>query len=160
MSNEILFNVEQQAQEFRGEFTVLPPGWRKMRILKGSIQNTNSGGKMICLEINCDEGEFTNRLNIFNSSSDAQRIGRAALAKICECVGIAGDFKLTDMPKLFGRELDVKVSIEEFKSTTSGKTLKSNKATDYAPAGNKSGMAQKEQTETMPEPTPTESAPW
>lgn len=129
------FNVEDQAKEFKGGFNLIPEGWHKMVILTGEVQETKNGGKMLCLVIKCAEGEFTDRLNVVNASEIAQSIGLSQLAKICQCVGILGRFTPDRIPELFGRGLDVEVVIEEFKSNTTGKTLQSNKAKNYAPAG-------------------------
>ena len=144
---DFTLNIENEAKEFKGGFTVITPGWKKMLILTGQMKATATGGQQLVLTLQCDEGKFDDRLNIFNSSEIAQRIGRQALAKVCESAGLSGNFSLKDMPKLFGRYIDVEVSVEKFKSNKPDangefKELSSNKAKNYAKAGTNSGKPQ------------------
>jgi hypothetical protein len=134
------FDVKVEAGEFKSAFRIIPAGWHKFTILTGEIKGTKSGGQQLCLTMQCAGGEFVDRLNVVNSSAKAQSIGISQLAKICQCVGIDGRFTPDRVPELFGRELDVKVDVEEFESNKDNKMLQSNKAADYAQAGEKSSM--------------------
>jgi len=134
------FNVDAAAEEFKGAFKIIPAGWHKFTILTGELKGTKSGGHQLCLTMQCAGGEFIDRLNVVNSSAKAQAIGISQLAKICQCVGIEGRFTPDRVPELFGRELDIKVEVEEFESNKDKKMLQSNKAADYAKAGEKSSM--------------------
>jgi len=134
------FNVDKEAEEFKGAFKIIPIGWHKFTILAGELKGTKSGGQQLCLTMQCAGGEFVDRLNVVNSSAKAQSIGISQLAKICQCVGIEGRFTPDRVPELFGRELDIKVDVEEFESNKDKKTLQSNKSADYAKAGEKTSM--------------------
>ncbi|MFZ3048046.1 MAG: hypothetical protein WA151_19190 [Desulfatirhabdiaceae bacterium] len=173
MTENFSINIEKEAAEFKGEFKVLPPGWRKVVILTGKMEDTkDKTGEMLVLTYECPEGGVTDRLNLFNPSEIAQKIGRQALAKICESAGLTGNFILKDIPKLFGRYIDVELGIEEFKSNKADanghfKKLSSNKCKNYAKAGTKSvsnpapaAMPESEATEqssTVPE---QKKMPW
>jgi len=144
MSENFTINIEKEAAEFKGEFKVLPPGWKKVVILSGDMVATKgNNGEMLVLTYECQEGKVSDRLNIFNSSEVAQKIGRQALAKICESVGLTGNFSLKDIPKLFGRYMDIELGVEKFKSNKADanghfKDLQSNKVKNYAKADTKS----------------------
>jgi len=145
--NDFTLNIETEAKEYKGGFTVLTPGWKKMVVLTGELKETNTGGQQLALTLQNEEGSFIDRLNIFNKSEMAQRIGRQALAKICESAGLSGNFSLKDMPKLFGRYIDVEVAVEKFKSNKPDangefKELASNKSKNYAKAGTNSTQQQ------------------
>ncbi len=159
-------NIEEQAAEHKGDFQIIPEGWVKMRITTGEMKDTSTGGKMLVLTLECGQGSFPDRLNVVNKSPKAQAIGLSQLAKICQVCGLDGNFKAQDIPKLFGRELDVKVKVESFKGNKKNDqgeypTLKSNKAANYAPAGEKSSLANATPTATPADaPAATEGNPW
>lgn len=172
MTENFTINIEKEAAEFKGEFKVLPPGWLKMVILTAEIKATTTGGQMLVFTYDHPDGGVNDRLNIFNNSEVAQKIGRQALAKICECCGLTGNFSLKDIPKLFGRYMDVELGIEKFKSNkpdaTTGKfkDLQSNKVKNYAKAGTKSASspapAEQQESETEGQSTTQEQKkmPW
>lgn len=145
---DFTLNIENEAKEFKGGFTVITPGWKKMLILTGQMKETaNKTGQILVLTFQNNEGKFDEYLNIFNSSEIAQRIGRQALAKICECAGLSGNFTLKDMPKLFGHYIDVDVKIEKKPSNKPNangefKEMSFNRAKDYAKAGANSSKPQ------------------
>jgi len=139
-------NVNEQAEEFRGKFQVLPAGWHKVVIVKAKLKSTTTGGKQLVLRMDNPAGFFDDRLNVVNKNAKAQNIGLSQVAKICQCVGLEGQFTPDDIDKLCGRELDVKVEIEKFKSNNKNHKgeypmLQSNKSTNYAKAGEKSNLA-------------------
>ncbi len=143
---------QEMADEARGEFTVLPPGWYTVVILKAQLEDTQSGGKMVVVEMETTAGEAVkDRLNVVNNSEKAQLIGRQKLAKLGIC---AGAKQLTDTMQLIGLQLDVKLKVEEFTSNTTGKKLKSNSVADYAKAGDHGGSASPTQAKS------TDSVPW
>lgn len=127
-------NPEQDAGGHRGEFKVVPPGWVRVVITASEIKTTAAGdGKMLkfTYEVQGAEGTIIDRLNIVNPSETAQKIGRGALAKIALAIGHKGNLTRTEV--LHGRPFDVKVSVEDFISNTTGKMLQSNKCTNYRP---------------------------
>jgi len=133
--NFTIDNTEEAAKDFSGEFQVATPGWKDGVIIYAEVKQTKKGGQMLALTNEIQGGtehgiRVVDRLNIVNSSDVAQRIGRAALAKVALCVGHKGQLNNTDV--LLGRPYQFKVVIEEFESNKErGKMLKSNKITDY-----------------------------
>ncbi len=126
---------EAMAEEARGSFTVLPPGWYTVTILKAELADTKNGGKMVVADMETKSSDsLVARFNIKNNSAKAETIGRQQLAK---CATVAGVKNLTDSNQLHGMALDVKVTVEEFKSNTTGDMLKSNNIGDFAKAGTK-----------------------
>lgn len=130
-------NVDEEAKEYRGEFTVMPPGWYTAVIVKSEVRSTkNNDGKILELVFQTKKSgsELTERVNIVNKSEVAQRIGRSTLAKIAQEIGIKGE--LSNSNVLHGKPIDIKVTVEEFESNKeAGKMLKSNKIADYRKAG-------------------------
>jgi hypothetical protein len=145
---------QKAAEEARGDFTVLPPGWYTVVIKKAELKDTSTGGKMVVVDYETTGGDkITDRFNIKNASSDAQRIGRQQLAKMATCAGVPN---LNDTTQLFGMSLDVKLKIEKFKSNTTGNELESNKVSDYKEKGK--GVSSKASLSSAA--TSKEDAPW
>ncbi len=128
----------KMADDARGEFTVLPPGWYTCTITKTELKKTNSGGSMLVVTMETDGTKLVDRFNIKNASDKAQLIGRQQLAKMAVEAGVP---ELTDSIQLHGMSVDAKVVIEEFKSNTTGNMLKSNKVAAYKKAGAASAPA-------------------
>jgi hypothetical protein len=117
-----------------GSFTCLPEGNYPVVIIHDEIKNTQKGGKMLEIKLLIFEGKYkgenlTDRLNLINSSSIAQKIGQGTLKKLCRLTGLTFPPKNTEGWK--GKPLTVKVGVTEFTSNTSGKTLKGNEIKDY-----------------------------
>lgn len=141
-------DVDEAVKDFKGGFSVVPPGWHTVVITESEIVETSTKGKMLVLKYEVQGeggGEMPDRLNIVNKSEVAQKIGRATLAKIAKCVGVKG--KLSNSDVLHGRPFDIKVIIEKFKSnkmdeeTKEYPMLDSNKVKDYRPKGEGSSVA-------------------
>ena len=100
--------------------------------------------------------EFDNgtvaRLNVKNASAVAESIGKSQFAKMALVSGVP---TCTDTDQLVGMRLDISVTVEEFKSNTTGKMLQSNSVGDYEKLGAKAGR--------KPEPAANpagETVPW
>jgi len=148
--NFTIDNTEEAAKDFSGEFQVATPGWKDGVIINADVKQTKKGGQMLVLENEIQGGNehgirIIDRLNIVNSSEVAQRIGRAALAKIALCIGHKGQLNNTNV--LIGRPYQFKVKVEEFKSNKAAPDgtfpmLKSNKITDYRSVSEKPATQQ------------------
>ena len=135
-----------------GSFTCLPEGNYPVVIIHDEIKNTQKGGKMLEIKLLIFEGKYkgenlTDRLNLINSSSIAQKIGQGTLKKLCRLTGLPFPPKDTEGWK--GKPLLVKVGVTEFTSNTSGKSLKGNEIKDYKE------YQKQEQVVSSPTPTPS-----
>lgn len=114
-----------------GGFTVVPPGVYTVMVVKSDVKDTKSGtGKMLEMQYQIATGQhagtmLTDRLNVKNTSADAERIGRGQLKSICDAIGYVGILK--DSSALHGKPFSVQVIVEDFESNTTGKILQSNK---------------------------------
>jgi hypothetical protein len=124
-------NVDEEVENYKGEFQVLAPGWYNVVITESEVKdNSNKTGKLLVFTYETDDGSTVkDNLNIAHTNEIAQKIGLSTLAKISESVGHKGQLTNTDV--LHGRPFAVKITIEEFKSNTSDKMLKSNKVVAY-----------------------------
>jgi len=141
---------QEMAEEARGGFVLLAPGWHTTVIKKAELKDTQSGGKMLVVDF---ENDATARFNIKNASQKAEMIGRQQLAK---CATEAGVKNLTDSAQLHGMPVDIKVTVEKFVSNTNGKELESNNIVDFAKAGTKANASAAKATGAAT----TNSAPW
>jgi len=117
-----------------GSFTCLPEGNYPVVIIHDEIKTTQKGGKMLEIKLLIFEGKYkgenlTDRLNLINPSTVAQKIGQGTLKKLCRLTGLPFPPKDTEGWK--GKPLTVKVGVTEFISNTSGKTLKGNEIKGY-----------------------------
>lgn len=141
------FTTEAEMAEDYNNFELVSAGWKKLIIKKTELVDTKAGnGKMLILhnevqgvEVPTEAGVIIqDRLNIINASEVAQKIGRAALAKIThECMGLP---PISDSDKLCGILYEGKVAVKKFKSNKADdngkyKMLESNEITDYRKAG-------------------------
>lgn len=124
---------QEDVKDYKDGFEIIPPGWYPVVIIESEVKdNSAETGKLLELKLevqNSSRSTLIDRLNVVHESEVAQRIGRAKLAKIAESIGHKAAVK--DSSILHGRPFDVKVSIENFTSNTSGETLQSNKITGY-----------------------------
>lgn len=87
---EELLNVNDVPE--REEFTPVPPGAYTVMIVGSEIKDTKSGGQMIVLELDIQEGDHEGRklfenLNIKNSNQKAVDIAYRTLAEIGKALG-------------------------------------------------------------------------
>lgn len=128
------FNADEAAAEYKAGFEVVPPGIYNV-VIVDSTKKPNKAGTGAILEFKYElldgsKRHVVDRLNIVHPSETAQKIARATLGKIAQCVGHKGVLKNTDT--LHGRPFGIKVVIEDFESNTEkGKMLQSNKVADY-----------------------------
>ena len=125
---------EELAAEAGGDFTLLPPGWYVGNIINVELkENKKKTGSYLEIELETKSGEkVIDRLNVINKSEQAQRIGRAQLAKLATILDI--DLSKESSDSLLGREIGFKVTVQEFKSNRTGETLKSNDVKAYREA--------------------------
>jgi len=135
-----------------GSFMCLPEGNYPVVIIYDEIKTTQKGGKMLEIKLLVFEGKYkgenlTDRLNLINSSSIAQKIGQGTLKKLCRLTGL--DFPPKNTEGWKGKPLTAKVGVVEFTSNTSGKLLKGNEIKDYKE------YQKQEQITTTQTPSPT-----
>lgn len=128
-------DIEQEAKDFKGGFTLLSPGWKTFRYIEDSLEPTKSGkGHKLVISLECSNGvTMKHSINVINESVTAQAIGKKELSKIAECIGHKGKLRQTEV--LYGREFDALVAVTKFKSNTTGEMLDSNDLTDFKPKG-------------------------
>jgi len=131
-------NIDKDVEEAGNGFTVLPAGKYKMCLVGDELVNNKANtGKILKLKIQVIEGQFmgeilTDNLNITNPSATCQRIGQGTLKKICNLCGVP--FPPQDTAGLMGKPMVVGLTVEEFTSNATGKTLQSNKVKSYEAA--------------------------
>jgi len=135
-----IFGDEGQAvaaASYSGGGNVLPPGTHKMVIVDAEMrENKNKNGTLVVVVFEAEAGQkLTEYLNIANSNEIAQRIGRSALAKISECVGIK---EINNTDQLVGLSLVIRV--RQFEEEYKGKMIKKNEITGYFPADYKTSV--------------------
>ncbi len=147
MSNTALnMTFDPDQVEIIDTYTVVPPGWYTVVIKESEVaRNKADTGTLLTLKYEVLTGEHAgetiiDRINIIHQKDIVQRIGQSTLAKICKASGFTG--KLTDSSQLHGRQLEVKVSVEEFESNKEpGKMLKSNQVNDYRKPGSGAALS-------------------
>ena len=86
---------------------------------------------MLVFDYQTESGStIKDRINIVNASEAAVRIGKAALGKIAQSIGINGALMSTDV--LFGRPFEIKVIVDSFKNDK-GEDIPKNDIKDYRP---------------------------
>lgn len=93
---------------------VIPPGKYVAHIIDSEMKFTQSGGKMLALTFEIQEGEHKGRrlwdnLNLVNSNEKAVEIARRTLSAICHAVG---RLQVKDSQDLHFRQLLVTVAVE------------------------------------------------
>ena len=122
-------DVNKESEEFFSSADILPPGWHVVRIIKEEFKDTKTGGKMLVFDYQTESGStIKDRINIVNASEAAVRIGKAALGKIAQSIGINGALMSTDV--LFGRPFEIKVIVDSFKNDK-GEDIPKNDIKDY-----------------------------
>lgn len=138
-------------------FKVVPPATYKVVIVDSDVKDTKKGnGKVLELKCQIVEGAqvgntVVDRLNIVNPSEISQKIGLSQLKNICDAIGHKG--QLTNSEQLHGKPFAIKVVIEQFQSSTSGKMLDSNKIEKRMSVGEaaRQPVVQEQQPQQMPE---------
>lgn len=122
MEYELLddIDIEVETMEFEDRnYDPVPAGKYMMQVDKAEVGETKTGfGKYIKASIRIIDGPCENRLifqnfNYINASSEAQRIGREQLGKLCLATGIAN---INQALNLVGRPFIGKVKIEDSKN--------------------------------------------
>jgi hypothetical protein len=98
----------------RNDFSPIPPGSYTAMITHSELKDTSTGGQMIVLELDIQEGEFTGRklferLNIKNDNPKAVDIAFRTLGEIVKAVGKT---TIKDTEELHNKRLYVEVRIE------------------------------------------------
>jgi hypothetical protein len=73
-------------------YTPIPAGKYAVQIVDSEMKGTSTGGKMLVLQLEIADGEFTgrrlwDRLNLVNSNATAQEIAQRTLSAICHATG-------------------------------------------------------------------------
>lgn len=131
--------LNPDVEEARDGFTVVPGGKYQIVIVKDEIKdNKNKNGKVMHVTIQITKSEFAgveimDYWNILHSGSEqAQNIGQGILKRVCNLCDVK--YPPDDTRKLYGKPLTALITVDEFKSNTSGEMLKSNKIKSYSKA--------------------------
>ena len=127
--------LNPDVEEAGAGFEVLPAGEYSVVITKDEIRDNKAGtGKLIVLSLKVTTGQYTgiditDYINLTNANATAATIGQGVLKKICGLCSV--NYPPNDTAALYGKPMNVKLSIEEFTSNTSGNLLQSNKVKAY-----------------------------
>lgn len=110
------FDVNELPQGNGGNYDPIPPGWYNAAITSAELKQTKDGtGQFIKVRYDItgpsNQGRvvFAN-LNIKNSSTKAEEIGRQQLGEIMRAIGLA---RVVDTDQLIGGNLSIKLSVRE-----------------------------------------------
>jgi len=127
-------------------YDVIPAGWYESVITRADLKDTKDGSGMY-LSVRFDiigpthQGRvvFAN-LNIKNKSTQAEEIGRKALADLVRAIGLS---KATDTDQLINGQLSIKITEKpEFKDAKTGQIYEaSNEVKGYKPISVVSGLS-------------------
>ncbi len=137
MANFNGLGLDPNVQESNGAFTVLPAGKYKVAMVGDELKDNKSGtGKILVVKLQVIEGthastEIDDNINLTNPSPQCQAIGQGTLKRICNLCDV--QYPPQDTNGLMGKPMVVTVSVEEFTSNTTGKTLQSNSVKKYEP---------------------------
>lgn len=138
MSDLTKMGINQNVPESSGEFEVIPSDKYPMVITSEEMKdNSKKSGKVLTFFWQVVKNEqykgitIKEYLNITNTSKIAQEIGQGVLKRICSLTGVP--FPPPNTQLMYGKPMLNTVKVEEFKSNTSGETLKSNKITAHNP---------------------------
>lgn len=151
-------NFDATQVEPQQAFELLPAGTYVAQVVDSEIVDTKSGtGQMLKLTWSICEGEFVNRklfgrINIANTSAEAERIGRAQLSALCHAAGV---LRLQDSTELHMRPVRIKVKVREDKT---GQYEPQNEISGYLPLDGKPA-APTARPAAAPAPAKS-SAPW
>ena len=129
--------LDPNVEENSGGFAIIPAGRYKAVIVADRVTPTKNGtGKMLELKVQIVDGQhagesLTDRINIINTSAQAQAIGQGRLKRICGLTGCP--FPPADTAMMYGKPLEITVKIEKFLSNNTGSELESNKISSYNP---------------------------
>lgn len=100
----------------QGTYDLIPPGWYNAAITFAELKQIKDGpGQFIKVRYDItgpsNQGRVVfGRINIKNSSTRAEEIGRQQLGEIMRAIGLA---KVTDTDQLIGGNLSIKLSVKE-----------------------------------------------
>ena len=138
MANLTGLNIDPEVQESDGVFEVLPGGKYKVAMVGDELKDNKAGtGKILVIRLQVIEGQYAqeiikDNINITNPSAVCTAIGQGTLKRICNLCSV--QFPPTETTGLMGKPMVITVGVEDFKSNTTGNTLKSNKVKKYEAA--------------------------
>lgn len=92
------------------DYELVIPGWYPATIHDAEIKPTSTGGKMVSVRYNLDNGRVVfGNFNIVNQNPKAEEIGRQQLNELAVAIGITGVVHDTD--QLINGRCEVKVTI-------------------------------------------------
>ena len=118
-----------------GQFDPLPDGWYQATITKADVKPTKTGGgQYIAVRYDITgpthEGRIVfSNINIKNSSSVAENIGRQQLGEIMRAIGLA---KVVDTDELLGADIYIKLATRKQEGYEATNEIKGYKAVDGA----------------------------
>ncbi|MBC3540639.1 DUF669 domain-containing protein [Rufibacter sediminis] len=97
----------------RDEFQPLPAGKYTMMIVNSEMKETSTGGEMLVLEMDVQDGEYKGRkiferLNLKNANTTAVDIAFRALGELCRAIGKA---KVSDSVELHNKRFIADVAV-------------------------------------------------
>lgn len=110
------FDVNELPQSTGGAYDPLPSGWYNANITAAELKPTKDGsGQYIKVRYDITGPSHQGRvvfgnLNIKNSSTKAEEIGRQQLGEIMRAIGLA---RVVDTDQLIGGNLSIKLSVRE-----------------------------------------------
>ncbi len=107
-----VFNVSDVPE--RTDFTPVPPGQYVGMVTSSELKDTKSGGQMIVLEIDIQDGDHSGRklferLNIKNSNETAVTIAYQSLAELIKALG---KDKIKDTEELHNKRFLINVAVD------------------------------------------------
>lgn len=128
--------MDTDVKESGGGFDVLPGGQYKMVIVGDELKDNRAGnGKLLVPKLQVVDGAHAgvtipDYINLTNPNKQCQEIGQGTLKKICRLCGV--QYPPADTTALYGKPMDVKVKVKNFKSNTTGNDLQSNEIKGYS----------------------------
>lgn len=136
MANLAGVQMDVEVPESGGDFQVLPAGYYKMVIINDLLKDNRAGnGKILKLKLQVIDGPhkgvtIDDYINLTNPHVKCQAIGQGTLKKICRFCGV--QYPPQDTVGLYGKPMSVNVTVQDFKSNTTGKDLQSNSVKGYS----------------------------
>ena len=109
------FDVNELPQS-DSNYDLIPAGWYNATITKAEIKSTKAGtGQYIAIRYDITGPSHQGRvcfgnLNIKNTNTVAEEIGRKQLGEVMRAIGLA---RVTDTDQLIGGSLQIKIAIKE-----------------------------------------------
>ncbi len=140
---ELNFNIDESAEQFNAGKELPPVGWGKFTII--TAENSKEYQSLIISfenENGCKVDVWCRYALGNNSEQWMVDNGIATIAKIAKCSGMTGGFTMNDVPKLFGRSVDMKIIHKKSKKVNDqGEPFINANAKDFATAGENSSNA-------------------